>query len=106
MKEYADRRDTFLLALLYAILFSQNFFLSLTIPATFASKEKHFSNDIRYKREKSFFFFFLFFFFSRSVSPFKSAYKKIRIAYFCLENNILLIKIGKGQLSKLQIFLM
>jgi len=63
MKEYADRRDTFLLALLYAILFSQNFFLSLTIPATFASKEKHFSNDIRYKREKSFFFFFLFFFF-------------------------------------------
>jgi len=49
-------------------------------------------------------------FFQGVFHPLKVRIKKIRIAYFCLENNTLLIKIGEGQLSpfpcKLQIFLM
>jgi len=65
-----------------------------------------FSNDIRYKREKSVFFQGVF----HPLKVRMGTYKKIRVTYFCLENNILFIKIREGQLDpfpcKLYIFLM
>ena len=67
-KAYTDRHDTFPLALLHDHSIFWNFVLSLTVPATFVSKEKHRETFFQwYSLQKRKIIFFQYFILSKCV---------------------------------------